>query len=660
MTDQRPRTGRPDDRGRPTTRDARRTAGRAADARAPTSRPAVAPGRWATAAEPRAAGPSPLRRRSPSLVVASAPRPSSLPSTGASPTPTVARLRAGGHDHVRRVPPRPARRPARRRSASSSRIPGLRRPGRARHQARRGPRPARRRGHRRQADATRADIKPWFGGELAFSVGPLPDPAASSTGPIGAADVPRPRARLGQGRGARRRPGSTTRSPQAARTTRPRRPTTASTLTVVRAGAAAARPPSPSSTARSRSPATSPRSRPRSTPRAPAGSRPSPVQGGPRRRDRRPRRLHLRRAAAAPRLVRRSSTTAGAGAAAWPARRSTDDSDARPGLDGVRLRVEGDALRHGGASPPTAETRSARPTNRTSIVAEHVPATAIVAGRSATTTARRSSSRRSTSTRAEPSLKEVIDAARPGRSASLGGADAALGWIGDTGVVVERHRRRRRGRPRHRPDRRGRRAKRASRALKNLVALGGGRPGITVRDEDYNGTTITIIDLGDSSDSPGRPMGAGAPGARRCRAATSSSPTPSPTTSSSSASGPASSSTSSTPPPASRSPTTDRYKALVGRVGERHGQRVRRHHGDPRDDRGLPSPSADAERSSRVRDRRQAVPRARSMRSSRRASVEGDLDQLDRHHHRQVAAGRPRHHAAQRRNRTSPWQSASG
>ena len=37
----------------------------------------------------------------------------------------------------------------------------------------------------------------------------------------------------------------------------------------------------------------------------------------------------------------------------------------------------------------------------------------------------------------------------------LGGADDAIGWIGDAGVVVNQRRRRDRGRPRHRPDRRG-------------------------------------------------------------------------------------------------------------------------------------------------------------------------------------------------------------
>jgi hypothetical protein len=34
-------------------------------------------------------------------------------------------------------------------------------------------------------------------------------------------------------------------------------------------------------------------------------------------------------------------------------------------------------------------------------------------------------------------------------------------------------------------------------ALKTFLAIGGAQQGITIRDEDYNGTTITIIDLGD-------------------------------------------------------------------------------------------------------------------------------------------------------------------
>ena len=42
-------------------------------------------------------------------------------------------------------------------------------------------------------------------------------------------------------------------------------------------------------------------------------------------------------------------------------------------------------------------------------------------------------------------------------------------------------------------------AERLSAALQAVVGLGGASQGITIRDESYNGTTITIVDLGDAS-----------------------------------------------------------------------------------------------------------------------------------------------------------------
>ena len=42
-------------------------------------------------------------------------------------------------------------------------------------------------------------------------------------------------------------------------------------------------------------------------------------------------------------------------------------------------------------------------------------------------------------------------------------------------------------------------------SLKTFISLGGGQQGVTVREEDYNGTTISIVDLGDVSKLPARP-----------------------------------------------------------------------------------------------------------------------------------------------------------
>ena len=47
-----------------------------------------------------------------------------------------------------------------------------------------------------------------------------------------------------------------------------------------------------------------------------------------------------------------------------------------------------------------------------------------------------------------------------------------------------------------RPDRRGRGRRSCSPRFEAFIALGGAQQGITVHDETYNGTTITIVDLG--------------------------------------------------------------------------------------------------------------------------------------------------------------------
>lgn len=78
----------------------------------------------------------------------------------------------------------------------------------------------------------------------------------------------------------------------------------------------------------------------------------------------------------------------------------------------------------------------------------------------------------------------------------LGGEDAALGWIGETTVVVSR------------ADagvtaglviapKDATKAEAFARSVRNLLALGGGSIGVASHDEDHAGTTITIVDGGD-------------------------------------------------------------------------------------------------------------------------------------------------------------------
>jgi hypothetical protein len=78
----------------------------------------------------------------------------------------------------------------------------------------------------------------------------------------------------------------------------------------------------------------------------------------------------------------------------------------------------------------------------------------------------------------------------------VGGRDAALGWIGDTAIVVNASD----GKPEAgliiTPTDTDK-AKSLATAIGAFIGIAGGSQGITVRQEDYNGTSITIIDLGD-------------------------------------------------------------------------------------------------------------------------------------------------------------------
>jgi hypothetical protein len=95
----------------------------------------------------------------------------------------------------------------------------------------------------------------------------------------------------------------------------------------------------------------------------------------------------------------------------------------------------------------------------------------------------------------DPQFKPLVDQLDQALGV-VGGRDAALGWIGDTAIVVNDSG----GSPEGGvliaptdPDK----AKSLLTSLGTLVALGGAQNGITVRSEDHNGTTITIVDISD-------------------------------------------------------------------------------------------------------------------------------------------------------------------
>lgn len=165
-----------------------------------------------------------------------------------------------------------------------------------------------------------------------------------------------------------------------------------------------------------------------------------------------------------------------------------------PDWTAFALRVEGDALR--------METLATKPEGiaataaRTSALADHVPSSAIALSIShdyGTGILKTLDTYRS-----EPSLKPALDAIDQAIG-FLGGTDAAIGWIGDLGITVTRGDTGVEGGVVIVPTDRAA-AERLFTSLRTVVSLGGATLGVSVRDEAYAGTTITIIDFGDVAD----------------------------------------------------------------------------------------------------------------------------------------------------------------
>ena len=95
----------------------------------------------------------------------------------------------------------------------------------------------------------------------------------------------------------------------------------------------------------------------------------------------------------------------------------------------------------------------------------------------------------------EPSMADVVKQVEDA-IALAGGLDAIAGWIGDTAFIVDRTETSATGGvvivPTDADD-----ARQLLTSLKAVVAQAGGAQGVTVREEDYNGVTITIVDAGD-------------------------------------------------------------------------------------------------------------------------------------------------------------------
>ena len=170
-----------------------------------------------------------------------------------------------------------------------------------------------------------------------------------------------------------------------------------------------------------------------------------------------------------------------------------------PDWGAFALRVEGDALVME-AIAPQPESKIGPTDNRTSPLADHIPGSAVAVsighdvGQTILGTL--------DAYRSDPSLKPAIDTLDQALGV-LGGSQAAVGWIGDLAITVTRTDDALEGGVIITPTDRAA-AERLFTSLRTLVSLGGATLGVTVRDEAYAGTTITVVDLGDIGDLVGQ------------------------------------------------------------------------------------------------------------------------------------------------------------
>jgi len=170
-----------------------------------------------------------------------------------------------------------------------------------------------------------------------------------------------------------------------------------------------------------------------------------------------------------------------------------------PDWEALALRIEGDAVVLESAADRPATTVG--PTeNRPSSLTDHVPASALLVGVGHDVGATLVDTL--DLYRSEPSMKSLTDGIDQAAGV-LGGVDGAIGWIGDAGYVVNQADGVIEGGLIVVPTDRSA-ADRTFTSLRTLLSLGAAQAGITVRDEPYAGATITTIDLGDLSGLAGQ------------------------------------------------------------------------------------------------------------------------------------------------------------
>jgi hypothetical protein len=163
-----------------------------------------------------------------------------------------------------------------------------------------------------------------------------------------------------------------------------------------------------------------------------------------------------------------------------------------PKWESFWVRSEGDALVMAAALPKTA-AQTGSTSNGTADVLKHVPSNAIVS----VTTGDLGKGLLSAWSlyKSEPSMKTVTDQIE--KAADLaGGIDAIVGWMGDTAIVVDRTDTSAEGGVIIVPTDAAN-ARHLLTSLKSAIGLAGDQAGVTIREEDHGGVTITIVDAGD-------------------------------------------------------------------------------------------------------------------------------------------------------------------
>lgn len=170
----------------------------------------------------------------------------------------------------------------------------------------------------------------------------------------------------------------------------------------------------------------------------------------------------------------------------------------------MRMRVEGDAVQLDGVTQHKDGTPGPDQNRANGVAAFAPPSTvALVAGNDYG----KSLLEWVDLYREEPALAESfaqIDQA----AGMLGGLDALLGWMGDAGIVIATDGDALEGGFVSTPaDASG--GRQLLTTLRSFIQLGGAQAGFSVTDEQYNGETITVIDLGDIRELAGMAGGMG-------------------------------------------------------------------------------------------------------------------------------------------------------